>query len=70
MQMVGDACDGGWPVEWAEAVADENLEIAAYFPAESVIGRRLDGFLLRAVTIGGANQAAAQASLSAPASVP
>lgn len=47
--------DGGWPVEWAEAVTDENLEIAAHFPAESVIGRRLDGFLLRAVTIGGAS---------------
>ena len=25
--------DGGWPVEWADEVADENLEIAAELPA-------------------------------------
>jgi hypothetical protein len=45
--------DGGWPVEWAEAATDENLEIAAWAPAGSVIERRLDGFCVRAVTLRG-----------------
>jgi hypothetical protein len=45
--------DGGWPIEWAENVADENLTIARRFPVRSVIGRQLDGILLRAVWVGG-----------------
>lgn len=45
--------DGGWPLCWAEEVADENLGIAADLPVGTVIGRRLDEFLLRAVRLGG-----------------
>ena len=45
--------DGGWPAEWAEAATDENLEIAAWAPAGTVIERRLDGFCVRAVTLRG-----------------
>jgi hypothetical protein len=45
--------DGGWPLSWAEEVADENLDIAADLPVGTVIGRRLDEFLLRAVRLGG-----------------
>jgi hypothetical protein len=45
--------DGGWPLSWAEDVADENLGIAADLPVGTVIGRRLDEFLLRAVRLGG-----------------
>jgi hypothetical protein len=45
--------DGGWPQSWAEEVADENLGIAADLPVGTVLGRRLDGFLLRAVRLGG-----------------
>ena len=41
--------DGGWPIEWAEEVADDNLAIAEELPVGTVIGRRLDGFLVRAV---------------------
>jgi hypothetical protein len=44
--------DGGWPIEWAENVTDENLAIADHFPIGCVIGRQLDGFLLRAVVLG------------------
>jgi hypothetical protein len=36
-----------------EEVADENLGIAADLPVGTVIGRRLDEFLLRAVRLGG-----------------
>ena len=36
--------DGGWPIEWADAVADDNLEIAAQLPAGSIITRKLDNF--------------------------
>lgn len=39
--------DGGWPVEWAEAVADDNLEVAAQLPAGAIIVRNLDQFYLR-----------------------
>ncbi|MFN8227324.1 MAG: hypothetical protein U0R18_11505 [Mycobacterium sp.] len=45
--------DGGWPIDWADAVADENLAIAMDLPEGAVIGRRLDGFLLRAVRLNG-----------------
>lgn len=45
--------DGGWPLSWADEVADENLGIAAELPVGAVIGRRLDEFLLRAVRLGG-----------------
>jgi hypothetical protein len=45
--------DGGWPLSWAEEVPDENLDIAADLPVGTVIGRRLDEFLLRAVRLGG-----------------
>jgi hypothetical protein len=45
--------DGGWPVEWAEGVADENLEIASWAPVGTVIERRLDDFCVRAVRLGG-----------------
>ena len=38
--------DGGWPIDWADAVADENLAIAMDLPEGAVIGRRLDGILL------------------------
>ena len=40
--------DGGWPIEWAAAVADDNLEIAAQLPVGSIIGRKLEQFFLRA----------------------
>jgi hypothetical protein len=39
--------DGGWPIEWAAAVADDNLEIAAQLPVGSIITRSLDNFFLR-----------------------
>lgn len=39
--------DGGWPIEWADAVADDNLEIAAQLPAGSIITRKLDNFFVR-----------------------
>jgi hypothetical protein len=39
--------DGGWPIDWAEAVADENLELAGRLPAGTVIERRLDAFCVR-----------------------
>lgn len=45
--------DGGWPTEWAQDVADENLELADRLPAGTVIERRLDAFCVRAVTLGG-----------------
>jgi hypothetical protein len=39
--------DGGWPIEWAAAVADDNVEIAAQLPVGSIIGRNLEQFFLR-----------------------
>jgi len=39
--------DGGWPVEWADEVADENLEIAAELPAGTIIVRKLESYFLR-----------------------
>ena len=39
--------DGGWPVEWADEVADENLEIATKLPAGTIIVRKLEGYFLR-----------------------
>jgi hypothetical protein len=45
--------DGGWPTNWAKDVADDNLAIADDLPVGTVIGRRLDGFLLRAIRLGG-----------------
>jgi hypothetical protein len=39
--------DGGWPIEWAEEVADDNIEIAAQLPGGSIIGRKLEQFFLR-----------------------
>jgi len=30
-------CDGGWPIEWAEEVAHENLALAARLPAGTVV---------------------------------
>lgn len=45
--------DGGWPIEWAEEVADDNLAVADDLPVGTVIGRRLDGFLVRAVRTAG-----------------
>jgi hypothetical protein len=34
-------------VEWADNVADENLEIAAKLPAGTIIGRKLENYFLR-----------------------
>jgi hypothetical protein len=39
--------DGGWPIEWAVEIADDNLEIAAQLPVGSIITRTLDDFFLR-----------------------
>jgi hypothetical protein len=36
-------------------VADENLAIAGDLPVGAVIGRRLDGILLRAAMLGGSS---------------
>jgi hypothetical protein len=36
--------DGGWPIEWAVEIADDNLEIAN---PGSIITRELDNFFLR-----------------------
>jgi hypothetical protein len=43
--------DGGWPIAWAEEVADDNLEIAAQLPVGSIIVRNLDQFFLRGALI-------------------
>ncbi|MUL63633.1 hypothetical protein BOO86_04090 [Mycobacterium sp. CBMA 234] len=40
--------DGGWPLDWAEAIADENLAMAAAFATGTVIERRLEEFWPRA----------------------
>jgi hypothetical protein len=34
--------DGGWPVEWADDVAEDNLYAASQFPAGTVVQRRLE----------------------------
>ncbi|MGV0851898.1 DUF7715 family protein [Mycolicibacterium phlei] len=39
--------DGGWPTEWAEDVADDNLHMARQLPVGSIIIRELDDFYLR-----------------------
>jgi len=39
--------DGGWPLEWAEEVAGDNMEIAAQLPVGSIIGRKIEQFFLR-----------------------
>jgi hypothetical protein len=39
--------DGGWPIEWADEVADENLEIAAKLPVGTIIIRELEKYFLR-----------------------
>lgn len=39
--------DGGWPIEWAEEVADDNLSIAAQLPVGAIIVRDIDQFYLR-----------------------
>lgn len=39
--------DGGWPVAWAEDVADDNLEIAAGLPVGAIIVRSRDELFLR-----------------------
>jgi hypothetical protein len=39
--------DGGWPIEWALEIADDNLEIATQLPVGSIITRKLDDFFLR-----------------------
>lgn len=39
--------DGGWPVEWAETVADDNMEIAGQMPVGSILIHELDAFYLR-----------------------
>jgi hypothetical protein len=43
--------DGGWPSEWAEDVADENLEIAAALPAGTIIVRKFEEYFLRGALI-------------------
>ena len=43
--------DGGWPLEWAEEIADDNLEIAAQLPVGSIIVRKLDEFFVRGALI-------------------
>lgn len=39
--------DGGWPVAWAEDVADDNLEMASQLPVGAIIIRDRDEFFLR-----------------------
>jgi hypothetical protein len=47
--------DGGWPIEWAEELADGNIEIAAQLPAGSIIDRKLEQFFLRGTLIRGSS---------------
>ncbi|MDA2891635.1 hypothetical protein PDG61_11985 [Mycolicibacterium sp. BiH015] len=35
------------PPSWAEAVADENLEIAARLPVGAIVTRKLENFFVR-----------------------
>ena len=39
--------DGGWPVEWADEVAEDNMEIAAQLPVGTIIIRKLEQFFVR-----------------------
>ena len=39
--------DGGWPADWADEVADDNLVIAAQLPTNSIIVRQFEEFFLR-----------------------
>lgn len=39
--------DGGWPVEWDDAVTEQNLEIAVKLPVGTIIGRKGDSYFLR-----------------------
>ncbi|MHA7664653.1 DUF7715 family protein [Mycolicibacterium sp. HS_4_1] len=48
LAMQTSLSDGGWPPEWAEEVADENLAMAAAFDTGTVIERRLEEFSPRA----------------------
>lgn len=47
LAMSTSLADGGWPVEWAEEVADDMLALAAHWPVGAVIQRRLDWFQVR-----------------------
>jgi hypothetical protein len=49
LAMRTSLADGGWPTEWAEEVTDDNLIMAAMFPTGTVIERRLNGFMPRAI---------------------
>ena len=49
--------DGGWPTEWAEAVADDNLEIAEQLPAGTIIVRELEKYFLRGALFKGSGAA-------------
>jgi hypothetical protein len=40
-------CAKCWPIEWADEVADENLEIAAKLPVGTIIIRELEKYFLR-----------------------
>jgi hypothetical protein len=44
--------DGGWPSELADEVATENLDLARWLPTGTVVERKLDGILVRAVPVG------------------
>jgi hypothetical protein len=39
--------DGGWPIEWADEVADQNLDIAAKLPVGTIIVRKLEDYFIR-----------------------
>jgi hypothetical protein len=39
--------DGGWPRDWAEDVADDNIEIATMAPAGTIIVRRFEDLYVR-----------------------
>ncbi|MFG1933191.1 hypothetical protein ACGFK1_21480 [Mycobacterium sp. NPDC048908] len=43
--------DGGWPIEWADEVADENLEIAAQLPEGAIIVRKMERYFVRGVLL-------------------
>lgn len=43
--------DGGWPIEWAEQIADENLAIAANWTVGTIVDRDLDEICFRGILI-------------------
>lgn len=43
--------DGGWPCEWAEDVAEQNLDIATRLPVGAIIVRKYDEYYLRGALI-------------------